>query len=211
MSKEYGIHPLARLFPAMSDDAYRHLRDDIREQGLLQFITLLDGQILDGVHRNRACRDLGVDAETKPFNGDDPLAYVLSMNLKRRHLTQGQKAMIAADALPQFEKEAKKRQQLSKGRGKKGPAKMPDLKRDARDDAAKAFDVSPRYVSSAKTIAEHSPKLASDVRSGKRRIGQAMKIVKQQERQPRSAKDSRALLPSLKPSLSPTSSASIST
>ncbi|MCZ6651724.1 MAG: DNA methyltransferase [Planctomycetota bacterium] len=183
MSKDYRIHPLARLFPSMPEDEFRHLRDDIRRHGLREPITLLDGKILDGVHRNRACRDLGVDAETKPFNGDDPLAYVMSANLARRHLSASQKAMIAVDALPLFEKEAKKRQgtRTDKLPGKNAQKSKPE--RRARDDAAKAFDVSPRYIEAAKAIVEHSPELAKAVRSGKRTINRAMKTVKQQKRQ----------------------------
>ena len=43
------------------------------------------------------------------------LSYQL--NLKRRHLNQSQKALVAVDSLPYYEEAAKKRQKLSKGRG----------------------------------------------------------------------------------------------
>ena len=50
------------------------------------------------------------------------------------------------NALPFYEAEAKKQQRLSKGRGVKGEAKMPQVKRapQARDRAAKDFGVSGR-------------------------------------------------------------------
>lgn len=183
MSKQYDVHPLAQLFPPMSDDEFRGLRDDIRNNGQREPIRLLDGAILDGVHRQRACQDLGIDPETKPFTDQNPLAYVMSMNLNRRHLTKSQRAIVAADALPLFEKEAKKRQgtRTDKHSGKNARKSEPEHR--ARDDAAKAFNVSPRYVEAAKVIAGHSPELAKDVRSGKRTISRAMKTVKQQKRQ----------------------------
>jgi hypothetical protein len=46
----------------------------------------------------------------KAGGGDSPTSFVISKNSKRRHLTQSQKAAIAALALPFFEAEAKKRQ-----------------------------------------------------------------------------------------------------
>lgn len=39
-----------------------------------------------------ACRGAGVQA----FDGDDPIAFVLSENLHRRHLSESQRAMVAA-------------------------------------------------------------------------------------------------------------------
>ena len=53
------------------------------------------------------------------FTGDEQQAIeaVLSWNLERRHLNAGQKAMIALEILPEFEKLARQKQleQASKG------------------------------------------------------------------------------------------------
>ena len=51
---------------------------------------------------------------------------------------RGKGAMIAAKAKDLYEKEAKDRQKLSEGRGKKGPVTLPEVKGDSRDKAGKA-------------------------------------------------------------------------
>jgi ParB-like chromosome segregation protein Spo0J len=93
-------HPLADLLPPMSDLEYAELRDSIRDNGLRQPITLhRDGRILDGRNRARVCDELGRPVASVVFKGTDgeALAFVLDLNLTRRHLNESQRAMIAAD------------------------------------------------------------------------------------------------------------------
>jgi N6-adenosine-specific RNA methylase IME4/ParB-like chromosome segregation protein Spo0J len=93
-------HPLANLLPAMSEAEYAELLASIRTDGLLLPVLLhRDGRILDGRHRDRACDELGLDPDTVTFEGsdDEALAHVLALNLKRRHLSETQRAAIAAD------------------------------------------------------------------------------------------------------------------
>lgn len=89
-------HPLADLFPLVEGEAYRDLVEDVRANGVREPIVMLDGMILDGRHRYLAAREAGVPWPTREFEEGDPLAYVVSINLKRRHLSTSQRAMIAA-------------------------------------------------------------------------------------------------------------------
>ena len=93
---DLAIHELASLFPPMSDEELSALAEDIREYGLRDRIVLFEQQILDGRHRFSACKIAGVEPEFMDFSGDDPLAYVLSRNLRRRHLSESQRALVAA-------------------------------------------------------------------------------------------------------------------
>ncbi|MDW5315000.1 MT-A70 family methyltransferase [Rhizobium sp. PL01] len=89
-------HPLAGLFPMLSPDDLRQLAEDIATVGQQEPVWLLDGQILDGRNREAACHVLGIDAWTKEYEGTDALGFVLSLNLHRRHLSDSQRAMVAA-------------------------------------------------------------------------------------------------------------------
>lgn len=91
-------HPLANLFPLIDGEDYAALVADVRAHGLRDAIVLLDGMVLDGRNRARACEDAQVPPRYEPFAGKpaDALGYVLSKNLARRHLNDAQRAWIAA-------------------------------------------------------------------------------------------------------------------
>ena len=53
--------------------------------------------MLDGRNRLRACIEKGIPPTFREWTGPgSPLDLVISLNLQRRHLTQSQRAMIAA-------------------------------------------------------------------------------------------------------------------
>jgi hypothetical protein len=90
-------HPLADIFPLMSEDEYRRLKADIAQNGLRLPLTLYEGKILDGRNRYSVCVDLGIEPATSEFIGPGTAAeFVASMNLHRRHLNDAQRAMAAA-------------------------------------------------------------------------------------------------------------------
>jgi ParB-like chromosome segregation protein Spo0J len=95
MTKTRGFHDLANIFPTLADDEAKALARDISEHGLREPITLFEGKILDGRNRYIACLDAGVEPRFTHYRGDNPAAYVVSLNLKRRHLDESQRAMVA--------------------------------------------------------------------------------------------------------------------
>jgi N6-adenosine-specific RNA methylase IME4/ParB-like chromosome segregation protein Spo0J len=90
------FHELANVFPLIEGDEFAGLVADIGKQGLLEAIVLLDGKILDGRNRYRACLEAGVEPHFEEFDGEDPVAFVVSKNVARRHLDESQRAMAAA-------------------------------------------------------------------------------------------------------------------
>jgi N6-adenosine-specific RNA methylase IME4 len=74
------------------------LAADIAQHGQRQCITLYEGMILDGRGIDESCRRANVTARYETFEGshNDALAFLISRNLARRHLSDEQQAMIAA-------------------------------------------------------------------------------------------------------------------
>jgi ParB-like chromosome segregation protein Spo0J len=90
------FHPLADIFPLIEDAELDELAADIKANGLREPVVLFEGKILDGRNRYRACAAAGVDCRFETHKGDEPVAYVVSLNLHRRHLTRGQKRELIA-------------------------------------------------------------------------------------------------------------------
>jgi N6-adenosine-specific RNA methylase IME4 len=92
------VHPSAELLPEMDDSMYQALVDDINANGQRQHIALFNGQIIDGRARYKACQELGVTPMVQEINLDPSKApdAIASMNLIRKHWTDGQRAMLAA-------------------------------------------------------------------------------------------------------------------
>jgi hypothetical protein len=149
---EYEFHPFANAFPMMTDQEHAELVADIKANGQREAITRYHGKLLDGRNRDKACRELGIKPNYTDFGGDDAaaLAFVISKNLVRRHLTTSQRAMIAADLAT-----------LAHGQRKS------DTSIDvSQADAAKLLHVSLPTAQRARKVKENSTELAAAVRAG---------------------------------------------
>lgn len=197
----YTTHPAADLFPLMDDADLRALADDIKRRGLLEPIVVTDdGRILDGRNRWQACNLAGVTARTVTYSGDDPLGESLSRNLKRRHLTESQRAMLALKVLPLRQSEARQRQSAAgasaaPGKPNSAPrgAHLPDQKpkRRASDEAAKDTGVSGRTVERAKRVSEKAPDLIPKVEAGEIDLKRAERIARDREAEKRRVEESK--------------------
>lgn len=164
------VHPAAAIFPLLEAGDLRELADDIRKHGLLEPVVMLDGKVLDGRNRLAACKLADVAPRFVEWEGaGDPVDWVLSVNLRRRHLDTSQRAMVAARTLDYHRAKAKERQ----GRRTDLVVNLPpssdvsERPKKARDDAARIVNVSPSAVQhAAKVIEAGVPELVKAVEKG---------------------------------------------
>jgi len=154
------FHPLCELFPRMEGPAFAELIADIKTNGLRTPLAMYEGRILDGRNRYLACKAAGVVPDVVDVVPKDPVAYVLAANLYRRHLTVGQRAMIAAKVKEQYKEIARK----SGGK--------------TRDAAGNAVHVSGKSVDHASDVLKGGvPELVKAVEAGKIAVSAAAAIA----------------------------------
>lgn len=163
---ELELHPLCTLFPRMVDQEFLTLTADIKENGLRQPITLLDGMILDGGNRYRACLRAGVSPKFVDFDGGNIVSFVLSANLHRRHMSAGQQAAIVASA-----------QDWSKSQTVGNPQLRNVAQLDTAKDRAAISGASHRTQQSADKVAKANPALAKQVAHGEKSLPAALKEI----------------------------------
>ena len=164
MTTAYPLHPAAELFPVMDEVAFAALVADIAAQGQREPILILDGQVIDGRHRLRACEQLGLEPLVRQVSADDgdPFGLVVSLNLHRRHLSEGQRAIIAARLAT-----------LPHGR----PDANAQICAFTQDEAAQHLKVSRRTVQHARAVLDHGiDELQAAVKGGEISVSAAAEL-----------------------------------
>ncbi len=161
---KYEDHPLAALFPLMPN--LTEMVEDMKgPSGLVNAIILFQGKILDGRNRYRACMLAGIEPRFEEYTGSDPLAFVISQNLPRRHLNESQRAMVAAEII--------KTKQCT---GANHPANLRDGPTQGK--TAELLNVSERSVNTAaKVLANGTPALIDAVKSGEASVSAAATVA----------------------------------
>jgi hypothetical protein len=174
------IHPAAELFPMMSQSDVFKLTEDIRQHGLKNRLTaigtsLSDCELIDGRNRLVALDAIGEHWSdhielVAPGNVPDPIAYVVSLNLHRRHLTDSQRSMIAAQIANM----------------KKGDNQHTATAACSQTKAAKMMRVSVDSVQRAKKVVDQAvPELVEAVKQARVTVSAAAKVVKLPKREQR--------------------------
>ncbi len=159
----WETHPSADAFPLMDDEQLRELADDIRERGLDEDIVTFGGLILDGRNRLQACLLAKVKPRFTAHRGKDPVAYVIAANLRRRHLNESQRALVAARLA-----------NLEQGRQVK-TGKSAGLSQAA---AAAKLSVGERTVRNARVVLERAvPEVVRQVEAGKMAVSAAAELA----------------------------------
>ena len=151
----------------MDDTSFEEFAKDIAEHGLREPIVILDGMILDGRNRLKACEQVGVPPRFETYKGDDPAGFVVSLNLQRRHLNESQRAMVAG-----------KIANASQGGDRKSDQRANLPHETTNKEAAQKLGVSERSVKSAKAVQSKGiPELATAVDAGEVSVSAASTIA----------------------------------
>jgi len=165
-------HPLADLFPMMDEEAFTDFARDIEANGQREPIVLFENKILDGRNRFKACQRLGIVPRFREYHAGDPLGFVISLNLKRRHLTESQRAMVAGKLANIGKGQFVGNQHVASANLPTPPVSQPD--------AAKLLNVSERSVRTAKAVQKTgTPELVNAVEQGAVSVSAAAVIAKQ--------------------------------
>ena len=94
------IHELAHLTPTMTKEDFTRLKLSIKEHGQENPIMLYRGKCIDGRHRVKVLRELGIElvtyeSENSQLSIDDVRDKILHVYENRRHETPTQKAIMA--------------------------------------------------------------------------------------------------------------------
>jgi len=164
------VHPVAELFPMLSASELNEMAQSIRKEGLLNPCVRQGDTLLDGRNRMAACKIASVEPRFIEYEGDSPVAFIIGVNLARRHLDKNQKIALALEIEPHFAAEAKKRQQEQARRNQPQSQKVENVppleKAKSRDQAAAAVGVCGKLVSAAKAIKEADPVRFEKVKQG---------------------------------------------
>lgn len=160
-------HEIANIFPMMTNAEYEHLKADIVLNGQLDPVVLYEGKILDGRNRWKACTELGLVINYDQYQGDNPLSYVISKNLHRRHLNETQRAVVAS-------KLANMRQ------GERTDIVSIDTKL-SMVGAAKLLNIGRNTVARVKEVERKAPEFIPQMERGEMTVNQAITQIKKAE------------------------------
>jgi 16S rRNA G966 N2-methylase RsmD len=182
----------------MGDDELQKLADDIKAHGLHEPVWLWNepGQclwLLDGRNRVRACQLAGIQPVTRFYAGDDPIAFSISANLKRRHLTPGQRDFLAIGVEKLYAAETKRgRPVRNEPEIRADPPEFNPDKRRSRERAAQVTGARGRGITAAKRIERQAPDLAEKVKGGTLALDRAERIIRDREAEQRRIEQARA-------------------
>lgn len=186
------VFPYAEEFPMLTDEELMELAQDLEVNGQQHPIILFrnaEGEtvVLDGRNRLSAFSKTNLsEADVEYYDGTEFQAVekVRALNILRRHLTVGQRAMAAQAYLPYEEEEAKKRQLAALKQNTVQPDQAEreeegtTKKGQSRDIVAEKFNLSGQRISEAKKLILNAPDLAERVKSDDISLDRATKELK---------------------------------
>jgi ParB-like chromosome segregation protein Spo0J len=197
-------HPTALNLPKMSVEEWRPFAGDVQAHGVLEPIVVQGGGlVLDGRHRLEAAQKAGhetIPARVVNLSKDEQDAWVYRTALLRRHLTDDQRAILAALWAKAESKNVKSQRAQRAGKaGGRGRAKKEDssgenvtselspgenaqadpARQRLRERAAELYQVSEHKLRIALELVKHPTKLSTAVLNKKLTLNKAHRKVRE--------------------------------
>lgn len=185
----FPVHPAASVFPMIEGLAFDEFVSTVEaHKGVLVPVVLHGNQLLEGRNRVRAVellrsRGLEIDLPTIQWesrNGETPAEFISVANMHRRHLTDDQRAIIAAELAPIIAKERAAAQQKSQiqpgeirnksGRNQHAPGRSADT--------APVPPSEKKQKNRQKAARSTAGKVAADAKVSHNKASQAIAVVK---------------------------------
>lgn len=164
--EDFEYSELSTVFPSFQDDQeFLDLVESIKTEGLVHPIVIWQGKIVDGRHRHLACKEARVKPEYTYLPDDWSLDKVknrvVALNVLRRQLTTGQRALVAA-ALANMTQ-----------RDNQWSARTNSSELKSNKQTANQLGVGTTAVKTAKNIKKDTPDLAEKVNKGEMSLNAA--------------------------------------
>jgi site-specific DNA-methyltransferase (adenine-specific) len=174
-----------RLIPALTQEEYKQLEDNILKEGIREKIITWNGYIIDGHNRYEIATRWNLDyqTESKHFDSeDDGYLWMIDNQNGRRNLTDGWKYKLQ-----------QRKKEILANKGKKTQGKRTDLlsivdkklepKHNTQKEIAKTLNWSTGKVAMADIVFKKaSPEVEEKVLNNEITINQAYKEIKKEEK-----------------------------
>ena len=163
------IHPLAEVFPNLSEEQCEQLKSSVGQFGFISPIITYEDCILDGRHRVKVFGEIEgmIPPEYKEYEGYQPVSYLIAVNDVLNRYNVDQRAMIAVALMDLRIEVAKQNVDYSV---------LMDYPPDMRS-AAKKLNIRMSHVKSADMVNLYCiPKISESVRDGVVTLSDAEKI-----------------------------------
>ena len=170
---------ISNLIPEMTEKEYLDLKTSIDEEGIRHAIDInADNTILDGRHRVRACKSLGIESikyNRHDLSESEAIKFVRDTAIERRHLTKEQRLNIvlnSEDVIAEISERAKERQRESarlttnERLGSSGPNREKAPTKRVNQEIAELAGVGRSTVVRAKKVKRENPEAYEKVIKG---------------------------------------------
>lgn len=180
------LHPKAGVVPEMSADEYQAFLADLRRRGVVDPLQVTPGGVvIDGRHRLRAARDLGLgEVPVRVVDPEDAVEYMIRAAVSRRQLSPGQRAALVVELDAYTQARAGGRDRRRRNLRNVEAEALPD--RPAPPTLARLAEelagVTVRTLGDAALVHRHDEALFSEVKAGRLAVQAAANRVRRQLR-----------------------------